>query len=62
MVLHTQDGQCTVREGECVVCNVWHGDPCAFCGRRAFHALACPENDERDDVAHVDEFVRRRLP
>ena len=35
----------------CPSCMVWHGDPCAECGHRGYHARTCvaldtPENDE----------------
>lgn len=44
---HYQDSDCTVVEGECVVCGVGHdGDPCRSCGGLAFHRDLCPEESE----------------
>jgi hypothetical protein len=41
---HTRDEQCTVVDGECVICGVtrraW---ACVECGGRSFHAPGCSE-------------------
>jgi hypothetical protein len=40
--LHGEDVDCTLNsEDVCVVCGVWHGDPCPECGGRGFHASDC---------------------
>jgi hypothetical protein len=45
-VTHATDADCTLLAGThtCLVCSVYHGDPCGDCGGRAFHAEECPEN------------------
>lgn len=30
-------------EGACIVCGMFHGEPCAICGGRAYHRFGCPE-------------------
>jgi len=47
---HTTDADCTLalRSDCCVICGVWHGDPCLDCGGRGYHnhsAGPCPSCD-----------------
>jgi hypothetical protein len=42
-VRHQHDDDCTVRDGECIVCGVYHGGPCPACGGRGYHREGCPE-------------------
>ncbi len=42
---HTFDKMCAPTLGDdhvCTVCGTYHGDPCMWCGRRAFHSPNCP--------------------
>jgi hypothetical protein len=41
---HSKDEDC-VLDGHncCVVCGVYHGDPCETCGGRGFHKDGCKE-------------------
>jgi hypothetical protein len=42
---HDKDDDCFLdpETNSCVLCDVYHGDPCARCGQRAFHNAGCPE-------------------
>ena len=43
MTEHVKDSDCTLdATGTCVVCGVYHGDPCEQCGGRGFHNQGCP--------------------
>ena len=44
--IHQFDDDCFLDNTDtCVVCGVYHGDPCPRCGRRAFHSPSCPNNE-----------------
>ena len=45
---HSHDADCAghITDDSCTVCGVWHGDPCATCGGRGYHAAGCAESDE----------------
>lgn len=46
--IHTQDTDCTLDRGNCcIVCRVYHGDPCPLCGGRGYHEEKCNELKER---------------
>jgi hypothetical protein len=46
-VEHTVDSDCTLDYADtCVVCRVYHGDPCPECGGRGFHVEGCSEVGE----------------
>ena len=48
---HTQDDHCTPDKfGECVVCGVYHGDPCPFCLGQAFHHPECVTVQDSEDA------------
>lgn len=39
---HTKDGDCVLDDTDCcIVCGVWHGDPCPECGGKGFHKSRC---------------------
>lgn len=39
---HTKDSDCTLDDTcMCIVCGVYHGDPCPKCGGRGFHKPGC---------------------
>lgn len=51
---HERDEDCSLGDdGECVVCGVWHGDPCLLCDGRGFHREHCPASDDTAMVAEV---------
>lgn len=40
---HTQDSNCTVGpDGVCLICGVYHGEPCPTCNARGYHLDDCP--------------------
>jgi len=44
---HVRDEDCTLDANDmCVVCGVWHGEPCFECGGRGFHRVGCPDHFE----------------
>lgn len=39
---HSSDFHCTLDATDtCIVCGVYHGDPCGDCGARGYHAPYC---------------------
>ena len=71
---HSKDSDCTLGPDDCcVVCHVWHAEPCPECGQRAYHLPDCPMSDAterhpeyRDDrlteaeIKQRAEYWRRR--
>ena len=65
MATHTTDGDCEGHlddDGTCMVCGVYHGDPCAFCGGRGFHRTDdCPNlfDCDSEEYKHAaEQFLR----
>ncbi len=54
MPMHHTDDDCTVLNGECIVCHVTHGDPCVSCGGRGFHADDCADNETEIETSLAD--------
>lgn len=54
---HERDEDCTVVDGECVVCHVDHSGECASCHGHGYHYPDCGESDETVD-AHAAEHDR----
>lgn len=42
---HCADADCDIdpRTDTCRICQVHHGEPCGYCGGRAFHTQTCEE-------------------
>lgn len=47
MPVHMRDSDCIVNlaTDTCIVCKVYHGEPCPVCNHRAYHAHYCPMQD-----------------
>lgn len=45
---HHTDSDCTLDPETdcCIVCAVYHGEPCEVCGGRGYHVSQCPISDE----------------
>ena len=57
-VNHQQDSDCDVDVyGECVLCGVLHGDPCAFCGGKGFHQRGGDPSDATTHHAEVQAII-----
>ena len=39
---HKRDADCSVIDGSCTECGVYHGEPCGYCNQRDFHGSDCP--------------------
>jgi hypothetical protein len=58
---HSQDTDCTLdRANCCIVCGVYHGDPCPLCGGRRYHDAKCDEIENTLRKAN-DEFTKTLL-
>ena len=43
---HNTDADCTLDDtNSCIICGVYHGEPCIECGGRGFHNGNCKAND-----------------
>ena len=49
LIEHRKDSDCQATLGPigvCLVCGVYHADPCPECGGKGYHADDCPNNGE----------------
>jgi hypothetical protein len=63
-IQHTKDSDCTVEDGSCTICDVWHNkDACAQCGASAFHKENCDQYEWQTRPWNIDkDMVQPRGP